>query len=343
MDPVSAVVFESIQEDRKKKDAAREERIKEMEKRLQVKLPVVEATVKKTPEESANEMQRRLNIDDDQRIFFRKDISGNILKMPLEQSPEDFVKDITFSSSFSSDETVDVQYVNRIEEYKEEYKQISEEEQKNLWTTKLSELQKLQKEQQERKENIIGTAEDGEQLPLEYICNGIVPATNHSPATLNSMKWQIKTSAETDIYKLRNINEFTPPFETKTVWPCEACKKPFTTKASLQRHIERKAGCKTMKENNVDDSILENNNEPIAEWIDGILKKSISGDAENPLCKGCDIEFANKSNLMKHLTKSPACNKLAKLAFLKYVYDGIDKKKLPNNLSDCDASGCMIA
>jgi hypothetical protein len=32
---------------------------------------------------------------------------------------------------------------------------------------------------------------------------------------------------------------------------------------------------------------------------------------------------------MKHLGKSPACNKLAKIAFLKLVYESVDEKRVP--------------
>ena len=58
----------------------------------------------------------------------------------------------------------------------------------------------------------------------------------------------------------------------------------------------------------------------IIDWIDELLQKSISGLSDKPYCKHCDVEFANKSNLNKHLSKTVACDKLAKQEFMKCLY-----------------------
>lgn len=104
--------------------------------------------------------------------------------------------------------------------------------------------------------------------------------------------------------------------EEETSWFCKGCSKYFATKASLKRHHERKKVCKELTETPVQ-SMPE---KPyIVDWVDELLKKSISGDSDKSYCKHCEIEFANKSNLNKHMSKSVACDKLAKQDFLKSV------------------------
>ena len=268
-----------------------------------------------------------------------EDISGDIVTLPLEETPENFVKGFSFSPRTSLNSSTE--YFNRCQGYEKEYKQLSEEEKARLWKAKLDELQSMKKKQELIKESVMNAREEGEQLPPEYTWNGLLPEL-YSSAELDTIGWKIKTDTESDSFKRNTIRQFNSSFDTKTSWLCEGCKKSFTTKASLQRHIERKAGCKTKIEKKADDPFLailnENENESLVDWVERIMKKSISGDAEYSLCKGCEIEFANKSNLLKHMTKSPSCNKLAKINFLKLIYDQIDKKKI----ADCDVNSCNL-
>lgn len=109
--------------------------------------------------------------------------------------------------------------------------------------------------------------------------------------------------------------------EEVTNWHCKGCSKYFATKASLKRHHDRKKSCKEISEKPV---VVENTaalpDKPyIVDWVDQIMMKSISGDSDKPYCKHCDVEFANKSNLQKHLSKSIACDRLAKQDFVKLV------------------------
>lgn len=100
---------------------------------------------------------------------------------------------------------------------------------------------------------------------------------------------------------------------------CQGCSKYFATKGSLKRHHERKKSCKEIceKKEDLSGTRLDVPDKPyIVDWVDQILTKSISADTEKSYCKHCDVEFANKSNLNKHLSKSVACDKLAKQEFL---------------------------
>lgn len=107
--------------------------------------------------------------------------------------------------------------------------------------------------------------------------------------------------------------------EEEMGWVCKGCSKSFATKASLKRHHERKKSCKELCENPIQD--VSGSTVPetpyIIDWVDQVLLKAISGESEKPYCKHCDVEFANKTNLHKHLSKSVACDKLAKQEFLK--------------------------
>lgn len=111
--------------------------------------------------------------------------------------------------------------------------------------------------------------------------------------------------------------------EEETQWQCKGCSKYFATKASLKRHHDRKKSCKDICEKPVEETVTEVPDKPyIIDWIDQLTTKAISGDLEGvpnnkPYCKHCDVEFANKSNLNKHLSKSVACDKLAKQEFIK--------------------------
>lgn len=116
---------------------------------------------------------------------------------------------------------------------------------------------------------------------------------------------------------------------SNTEWNCKGCKKYFASKQSLHRHYDRKKSCKeiseilreTVNENkekkeekeNIIKTLNEIPEKPyIIDYVDELLVKAISGDTEKPYCKHCDVEFANKSNLHKHLSKNIACDKLAK-------------------------------
>ena len=110
-----------------------------------------------------------------------------------------------------------------------------------------------------------------------------------------------------------------------TEWKCKGCNKYFATRGSLTRHLERKKSCKQIVDKPVTAVTEETKKEEIPEkpyivdWVDQLLYKAISGDTDKPTCKFCEIEFANKGNLNKHLSKSVACDKLAKEEFVKML------------------------
>lgn len=108
---------------------------------------------------------------------------------------------------------------------------------------------------------------------------------------------------------------------TESKWSCKGCSKYFATKASLKRHHDRKKSCKELCEKqDISGTVLEVPDKPyIVDWIDQLQTKAISGNTDAPYCKHCDVEFANKSNLNKHLSKSVACDKLAKQEFLMLI------------------------
>lgn len=108
--------------------------------------------------------------------------------------------------------------------------------------------------------------------------------------------------------------------EDETEWLCKGCSKYFATKASLKRHHERKKSCKEICEKPTATEVAVPEKPYIIDWIDELLQKSISGVSDKPYCKHCDVEFANKSNLNKHLSKTVACDKLAKQEFMKCLY-----------------------
>lgn len=105
--------------------------------------------------------------------------------------------------------------------------------------------------------------------------------------------------------------------EEETQWHCKGCAKYFATKASLKRHHERKKSCKEICEKPTATTVPD---KPyIVDWLDEVLTKAISGDFDKAYCKHCEVEFANKTNLNKHLSKSVACDKLAKQEFVKFI------------------------
>lgn len=126
--------------------------------------------------------------------------------------------------------------------------------------------------------------------------------------------------------KIYETGELTAPIvkaieeeeDTENTWPCKGCSKYFATKASLKRHHDRKKSCKELCEKqDISGTVLEVPDKPyIVEWIEQLQTKAISGGTDTPYCKHCDVEFANKANLNKHLSKSVACDKLAKQEFL---------------------------
>jgi hypothetical protein len=107
--------------------------------------------------------------------------------------------------------------------------------------------------------------------------------------------------------------------EDETQWHCKGCSKYFATKASLKRHHERKKSCKELCEKPVITEAILPEKPYIVDWVDQLMTKAIVGDSDKPYCKHCDVEFANKTNLNKHLSKSVACDKLAKQEFLKLL------------------------
>jgi hypothetical protein len=107
--------------------------------------------------------------------------------------------------------------------------------------------------------------------------------------------------------------------EDETQWHCKGCSKYFATKASLKRHHERKKSCKEICEKPATTEVALPDKPYIVEWVDQLLTKAISGDSDKPYCRFCEVEFANKTNLNKHLSKSVACDKLAKQELVKIV------------------------
>lgn len=114
---------------------------------------------------------------------------------------------------------------------------------------------------------------------------------------------------------------------TSSTWFCKGCSKFFATKASLKRHHDRKKSCKEICEKPVEETttaVAVPEKPYIVDWIEELTMKAISGVLEGvpndkPYCKHCDVEFANKSNLNKHLSKSVACDKLAKQELVKLI------------------------
>jgi hypothetical protein len=109
--------------------------------------------------------------------------------------------------------------------------------------------------------------------------------------------------------------------EEETQWQCKGCSKYFATKASLKRHHERKKSCKELCEKPAatSEEVALPDKPYIVDWVDQLITKAIVGESDKPYCKHCDVEFANKTNLNKHLSKSVACDKLAKQEFLKLL------------------------
>lgn len=103
-----------------------------------------------------------------------------------------------------------------------------------------------------------------------------------------------------------------------TDFQCKGCSKYFATKASLKRHHDRKKSCKDICETvSTETPITSLPEKPyVVDWVEELLIKAVSGTSDKPYCKHCDVEFANKSNLNKHLSKSVACDKLAKQEFV---------------------------
>ena len=149
-------------------------------------------------------------------------------------------------------------------------------------------------------------------------------------APITSLNWKISTSVRTNNTFAKNYVSYSSAYEegeltkelidevgdtSSSEWECKGCSKYFSTKASLKRHHDRKLSCKEISEKNIKIAHIDSK-VCIVDWVEKLLYKSISGDSEKPYCAHCDVEFANKSNLHKHLTKSPACDTLAKIAFL---------------------------
>ena len=152
----------------------------------------------------------------------------------------------------------------------------------------------------------------------------------------NEMKQPQRIHMDSQITNVRNINheeflvkgELTAPLveaqdeqgsEEETQWQCKGCSKFFATKASLKRHHERKKSCKELAEKPAITETALPEKPYIVDWVDQLMTKAIVGDSEKPYCRHCDVEFANKTNLNKHLSKSVACDKLAKQEFLKLL------------------------
>ena len=319
VDPIAAVTFGYMLEEKEREAKAQTERLETM---------IAEIRKSRTAEKVTT------------GVASVEKNTGESLKMPLEQTPEDFIAGIFYHEPTQST-NIDLGFHGRLEEYKtlcDEQKKgplLGQTEQKKLWAEKMNELQTVRNKQVDAKKMVAETKEEG-QIEQEDYWTGVIPTKFATYAEVDPLRRDFEKYASTknNDAATRIVQHVIGPAASepdnfKAAWTCDGCCKSFSTKASLQRHIERKAGCKTITENKVDDSFLENNNEPIAEWVEEMLKKSISGQTEAPLCKSCEIEFANKSNLMKHLSKTPACNKLAKIAFLKLVYDSIDAQKVP--------------
>lgn len=221
--------------------------------------------------------------------------------------PVGFVSDL---SSFHPETTI------KFESYKEQYE------------FDISGIQQLH-----RHPNTIKKGDDlkGTSSELDITSQGFSNAMV-TGASLNDLEWQLPASnivsmgfvdmtsrlfgstvlnAELTKQIVEGIEE--QESETETDWHCKGCNKYFATKGSLKRHHDRKASCKEIINKNV---VVPEVDVNIFTWVEQILQAAISGDTDKPYCKHCDVEFANKSNLNKHYAKSPACDKLAKNAFL---------------------------
>lgn len=95
------------------------------------------------------------------------------------------------------------------------------------------------------------------------------------------------------------------------VFPCKACTKNFTTKQSLERHLERFPLCKNWKEE--DGKLLS---ESVNLWANKIISQAISGE-DYKTCKFCKTEFSSVGNFNKHFTSAVTCNRLAYTAVKK--------------------------
>ena len=152
----------------------------------------------------------------------------------------------------------------------------------------------------------------------------------------NEIKQPQRIHMDSQITNVRNINheeflvkgELTAPLveaqdeqgsEDETQWHCKGCSKYFATKASLKRHHDRKKSCKDICEKPPVTEVPFPDKPYIVDWVDQLLQKAISGDSDKSYCKHCDVEFANKTNLNKHLSKSVACDRLAKQEFMKLL------------------------
>jgi hypothetical protein len=139
------------------------------------------------------------------------------------------------------------------------------------------------------------------------------------------LNWQISTpSVHRQTCEVRGFPPSIPQDQEEedapTDFKCNGCSKYFATKGSLKRHHERKQSCKEICEKKIEETFT---GPYIVDWVETALKTAISGTFSTPLCKYCDIEFANKSNLNKHLSKSTACDTLAKRAFLELIRESL--------------------
>jgi len=85
---------------------------------------------------------------------------------------------------------------------------------------------------------------------------------------------------------------------------CQACRKNFTTKQSLERHHYRFPLCRNWKGG--DEPVLE---QSVYSWsLDKIEQALTKGNCRT--CRFCEKEFSTLGNFHKHFESATVCNRL---------------------------------
>lgn len=107
------------------------------------------------------------------------------------------------------------------------------------------------------------------------------------------------------------------------LWKCQACRRKFASKQSLERHHERFQLCKNWTGGDEAAPIV-----PVHKWISDLLEKTVSIEDENNdiFCKFCKSRFSNTGNLHKHFNSAIMCNRLA-YAAVKEAFRQLDREE----------------
>ena len=87
---------------------------------------------------------------------------------------------------------------------------------------------------------------------------------------------------------------------------CNACEKNFTTKQSLERHLERFPLCKNWSK-----CSESTPSESVYKWALQKLDTALMKEGDEIACRFCSTTFTLVGNLHKHFQSSVVCNKLA--------------------------------